>query len=373
MKQLNSLIYTKNNIRESDIIRSVMEDPKRILSTDCITHTNLLLQKLAPSPGKADQIAYLEPENVSLNSELKIPEKYKGIHKLPEKRYIYGLDKDHDKAIAEVKLSMASEHNKSMAAMLDKCWVINCNISNLSTHKMLDLVTTFANNHIFAINECFYPVEGLKDGSAIPKGYRAVWNTPDNEGLVYCIILYKEELQNDIFQIPMQGTFVAIAINKNDEKGGYALVNTYRPCSDSTRYVKGFGEGNDIWLRWCKSNLKKIDEIQNTPRKILVGDFNCMLVQPRTSAETVLAGKILELVRGYKDCIRGMSHYRPGNKPSKIDYIFTKGFSALSSKNLNLIDDLSTNGHVGQELCIDLDMSYKKRQYVTYSRPILEP
>jgi len=28
---------------------------------------------------------------------------------------------------------------------------------------------------------------------------------------------------------------------------------------------------------------------------------------------------------------------------------------------------------VGQELCIDLDMSHKKRQYVTYSRPILEP
>ena len=310
---------------------------------------------------------------------LKLPDSLDFPKTLPETRFIKhnansatdtnkGEDFEFMKEIALINNDMVKK-DKSNA----ECWIINCNINNVTSTKLLRLVSHLSHYHIFCINEAFVHVDGLIDGSVIPRGFVAFWGTPDDQGLIYSFFLVKQEIRHYCTKIETLGTFSAILIESEKNMGPeFAIINTYRLGDASARYKKGFGETNAIFWSWLDDNIKKVKE--KTEKIILVGDLNVDIYNPRNASEASNAVKLEKRVSEFTEHIKSPTNYRTQDKrAAQLDYVFTKKVSIPKCKNLNLCADLGHNGHVGQELLTYFNNGLRPIMRMTLSVPLHDP
>ena len=229
---------------------------------------------------------------------------------------------------------------------------LNINFNKVTPQRLDILTKNYNEVCIFLLNELALPVDCVE--KVTPAGYHIYHGEPDCDKQCYTAILVKEELVKFIKQIKVSPFFCKIKFCHKYFNCFFTSV--YRPCDTSVKYKK-CGKTRTDFFR----DLKKVATDKDRFSCVIAGDFNIHFQGPKMNKSKLKALK--DALPGFKNYVQKSTYRRikkcNGKKyESCIDAVFTRGLKLDGFYHLNLKDEISTDGHLGQKGIINYDLNF---------------
>jgi len=239
---------------------------------------------------------------------------------------------------------------------------LNINLQKASPAKLDILTKNYNEVAFFLLNEIALKISDKE--LVTPAGYFLYTGPADSVGKCYSAILVKEELKAYIKEFPLSPFFCKILFQHEAFKCFFTSV--YRPCDSSKKY----GYSNKRRIDFFKE-LGSIANDKSQFGSIIGGDFNIHFSGPKKNQKRL--DMLKKCLKGYKNQIKQCTYRRLSKKTGKlyescIDAVFTKNVTLSGFIHLNLKDEISTDGHLGQKGIIDYDLNFAQLKNNTFSR-----
>ncbi|CBY32176.1 unnamed protein product [Oikopleura dioica] len=258
--------------------------------------------------------------------------------------------------------SKTNPSNEDIKDLQKKCEIMNLeqvsknrNLSILSTnpgllesHTFRDIVDFFPNNDFILVNELRASQQLMQNHSTWAPGYEVFYNNNSPDKLSYTAIAVKSESAHLCTKLPDVGTTTTILITfgNNNKLQLSAVYRNIEKYNENCFYKKFFNGDLFVFVEWM--NQLCMQAKQKRAKSIIAGDMNIQMLNCRTEDNKKLAEALLKVFKNHVNAIKYPTNFRPGCKPSTIDYFMIQDPRRVEVKALGMHrPPLSFDGHTG--------------------------